>query len=244
MKNWKRLNRDEDLIHLLKQSKGSFRFDHQGIKYRLLSSINHADQKAIHGFQMTRVIRYSVGFAGFVVILSATFAFASSSKPGDKLFALNKAGEHVVLSLPMPVQQKAQMEVYIVNQRFEALDNIETKTVDMNIVGPLEPKKLQTVKESDESLNSAIEHVTLNKKQLESKGNVKAAAKLEAVLDQLQSIAEKRETKLRELKEKTSDEHQKIEIEAHLKQIQTSRKKAQSEIKRFQIDPKPDSIKH
>lgn len=223
-----RSNRNKELTELLKNSSGEFRFDPEKIKYRLLSSINQLHQNpAHHHFRFTRVIKYSVSFAGMVIVLSSTFAFASSSKPGDKLFALNKAGERVVLSLPMPSEQKAQVQAYIVTQRFEALDEVEVQA---------ETRNLETVKESDETLTSAIDRITENKKQLESRGKTKSAEKLETVLDQLQITAEKREKKIMELQEKTTDKDAKRKIEEHLKQIRKSREKAQLEIRRYRLE--------
>ncbi len=224
-----RSNKDEELTKLLKNSSGEFRFDPEKVKYRLLSSIDQTNQKHPHHFKFTRVIKYSVTFAGFVIVVSSSFAFASNSKPGDKLFALNKAGEQVVLRLPMPSEQKAKVEAYIVTQRFEALDEVEVQT---------EIRNLATVRESDETLTSAIDRITENKKQLESRGKTKAAEKLETVLDKLQIAAEKQEKKIMELQEKTTDKDSKKKIEEHLKQIRKSREKAQLEIRRFKQQKK------
>lgn len=224
---WLRSNQDEKLKKLLKNS-GEFQFDPSRVKYRLLSSIDATDQKPVRHFRLSRVMTYSVSFAGFVIVLSTTFAFASNSRPGDKLFALNKAGESVILSLPLPAEQKAQVEAYMVTQRFEALDQVQVKKSDT--------RPLETLKESDEKLNSAIIHITEQKKRLESRGKTRQAEKLETVLDELQAQAEKREQKIRELQDKTEDKETKEKIEKHLKQIENSRKKAQSEISRFKND--------
>jgi hypothetical protein len=228
-----RSNKDEELKKLLKHS-GEFRFDPNQVKYRLMSSIGQAEQKTIRHFKFSRVASYSVSFAALVIAISTTFAFASSSRPGDRLFALNKAGEGVIRSLPLPAQQQAQVEAYIVTQRFEALDQVEFK-IDNSESIPV-AKQLETVKESDETLNTAVTKITEQKKRLESRGKSKQAEKLESLLDQLQSQAEKQEKKIRELKDKTLDKETKEKIDRHLKHIEDSRKKAQAEIRRFQKD--------
>lgn len=234
MKLFKSSKQDEDLIKLLRKSRlhkgfggqagSDFEFDPDKVKYRLLSSINQTAQQPIRHFRFRRVVQYSVGFAGLVIAISTTFAFASTAKPGDKLFALNKFGEGVVLRLPLSVEQKAKVQEYIVTSRLEALDQVQ------------EAKNLSTVKETDESLMSAVDAITENKKKLEASGKTVAAEKLEKVLDQLQIQAEKREAKIKKLEEETKDLKTKAEIRRHLRKIEESRKKAQAEIKRYQND--------
>jgi hypothetical protein len=217
---WKS-KKDKELIKLLKHSGSDFDFDPDKVKYRLLASIKSADQKAFRHFRITHALQYSAAFACLVIMISTTFAFASNAKPGDKLFALNKFGEQVILNLPLGVEQKAKVREYIVTSRLEALDEVQ------------EAKKLETVKESDESLSTAVEIIAANMKRLEDSGKPEQAEKLEQVLDKLQSKALEKEAKLQELEDKTEDETTKTQIRNHRKKIEDSRKKAQSNIKRF-----------
>ena len=231
--SWFKLSKqDEELIQLLKKSGSDFRFDPSSVKYRLLHSITQADPKPIPHFKIGRVARYSVGFASLVVLISTTFAFASAARPGDKLFGLNKFGENVILSLPLSVEQKAKVQEYIVTNRLEALDKVnaraETEKADA------EAKNLKTIRESDESLMSAVDAITKNKQQLESSGKTQAAENLEKVLDQLQSKVQKREATIREIEERTQDSETKAAIHRHLKKIEDSRQKARSQIRWFQ----------
>lgn len=233
MKWFKPSKKDQELMKLLKNSISDFEFDPNKVKYRLLSSLNQAEQKPlIRHFRIGRVAQYSVGFAGLVVLISTTFAFASSSKPGDKLFMLNKFGENVVLKLPLSVEQNAKVQEYIVTNRLKALDQVKPAVEEPDMES--EFRNLETIKESDESLMTAVNQITENKKKLEALGRTQAAENLEKVLDQLQTQAEKRQAKIRELEENSKDSKTKAEIRNYLQKIENSRKKAQSEIRRYQ----------
>src|SRR6185436_13453840 len=109
------------------------------------------------------------------LFLSATFAFASNSKPGDKLFALNKLGEDIVLKLPLSVEQQANVQAYIVSNRLQALDQVISKPEETLASST---KKLQTIKETDDSLSKAVEAVTKNQAASEASGRTQSAVKL------------------------------------------------------------------
>ena len=228
---WLKSKTEQGLTKLLKHGSGDFRFDPKNIRHRLMASIEQTKPHPIKHFRLNRVFKFSASFAGFVLIVSATFAFASNQVPGDKLFALNKAGESVILSLPMRAEQRAQVRDYIVDQRFEALDAVN-----------LAPgtKSLETIKESDESFMRAVQEISKNKQKLEAKGKTKQAAKLEVILDNLQKKAADREKIIQKLEDETEDEETKARIHQHLEQIKNSREKARLEIKRFQ-NPESES---
>ncbi|MBX4186967.1 MAG: hypothetical protein KW802_01755 [Candidatus Doudnabacteria bacterium] len=219
---WFKLSpKDKALANLLKRSAGDFNFDETSAKFRLLASINRLDQKPAPSFHITRVMWYSTAFAALVITASTTFAFASNALPGDKLFALNKFGEKVILTLPLPVEQKAKVQEYIVTNRLEALDKVDTED-------------LETVKESDESLMTAVDAITQNKTRLESMGKTKQAETLEKVLDQLQTKVENKENTIKEIEKRAKDEPTREKIREHLKKIEDSKQKARLHIKRFQ----------
>jgi hypothetical protein len=233
-------NRDEKLKRLLKTSGSDFQFDPNAVKYRLLTSMNQADQSPRPPFHITRVTKYSIGFAGTVILLSATFALASNSKPGDKLFALNKLGEQIVLNLPLSVEQKAKVEAYIVTNRLKALDQVQAKISQATTA--VEAKNLETVKETDESFTSAIDEISQNKQALEARGNNAAADRLEIVLDQLQTQAQQREATITALEDATASVEVKVKIQAHLFQLKSSGQKARLQIKRFINTPDQGTI--
>ncbi len=226
---WFKSKTEHDLKILLKKSREAFRFDQKPTKIRLMASIEQFEHHPIKTFQFSRVLKFSGSFAGFVLIVAASFAFASNQTPGDKLYALNKAGENVILNIPMPAEQRAQVRGYFVEQRFQALDSVELP----------ETKKLETIKESDESLMRAVDEITKSKKNFESKGKTRQADKLEGILDELQKNALEREKIIQKLEDETDDVDMKREIRKHLDQIKNSREKARLEIKRFKQDTSP-----
>ncbi len=162
------------MIKLLKDSEQDFRFDEQRVKDRLLYSLRETPIKApARTFFTFRFMKYSALVAGLVIFLSATFVLALNANPGDRLFGLNKFGENVILSLPLSMEQKAQVQAGIVTRRLEALQEIEAQPA-----GPgLETKQLETIKESDESIQNAIDTVTANKVKLENSGQTASAEK-------------------------------------------------------------------
>src|SRR5258708_4734798 len=112
---WFKDEKSEHLKKLLKHSQSQFRFDQSGIKNRLLTSLDTAKIELNHDhFIVFRIVKYSVVPVCLFLFISASFAFASSSVPGDKLFFLNKLGEKIILNLPLSSQQNADIESKIV----------------------------------------------------------------------------------------------------------------------------------
>jgi hypothetical protein len=213
----------DNLTKQLSQSAQNFSFDQEKVKNRLMYSLNDAPIKApAKIFFRTRILKYSSVLAAFVIFVSATFAFASSSEPGDKLFPLNKIGEKVILSLPLSAQQKASIQTGIVNKRLKSLETVKVRTED---------KQLETVKESDESLQNAIEAVSANKKRLEASGHTQGAEKLGQVLNRLDALAEKHEQQFQSIEELISDNEGKQTVRKHLREIKNARRKAHIELK-------------
>ncbi len=228
---WFRSNQDEKLKQLLRNSGSDFRFNPNSVKYRLLASIESHAQKPAPSMRVFRVMKYSSALAAVAVVAAGTLAFASDAKPGDKLFELNKLGEQFILNLPLSPEQKAGVQEHIVTSRLEALDEVEVKIEDIDET--LETVQIERVKETDSSLNTAVNKITENKKKLEAAGHTQAADKLEAVLDRLQLMAEKREAAIKAMQEKAKNPQTKTQLEKYKQQIQNSRLKAQREIKRY-----------
>jgi hypothetical protein len=215
-----------DLIKLLKQSKQNFQFDQGQVKNRLLYTLGDAPIKTTKlRFFSFRLVKYSVSLAVLLVFLSATFAFASNAKPGEKLFALNKFGEKVMLSLPLSVQQKAQLQARIVTKRLEALTALKNKP-DPN----LETQKLETVKESDESIQQAIDTISTNKEKFEGMGQTQTAEKLNQVLNQLEKLSKRHEEQIRALEAGIPNSDIRHAMHQHLLEIKTARHKARLEL--------------
>ena len=212
----------EKLIKLLKHSKEPFELDESSVKFRLLASMHTLDQKprhAVAGYGW-RIFKYSFGFVGLVLVVSTTFAFASTATPGQPLFALNKFGEQLVLSLPISAQDKAAVQAHIVENRLKALEQVQTS---------VSKDELATVKESDDSLNQAVTQITKNKQAAEKSGNKKGAQQLNNILNNIQNLAAKHEVQLQKLEDETSDQNLKSQIDQHLQKIKESRHKAELE---------------
>jgi|GEM_PF-6766138 hypothetical protein len=216
MMGW--FKKDGKLPDLLKKSAVDFRFDPDSVKYRLLQSMTNSMQAKSKPHRLKWW--HAGATAVFVVFLSATFAFASNSKPGDKLFALNKLGENVILNLPLSAEQKAKVEEHIVTSRMQALDSVKSQ---------IETKKLETVKESDITLTAAVAEISQTKAKLKASGNTAAAANLDAVLNRMQKMAQDHEQIIQNFENETSNAEIKIEIHQHGQQIKNSQRKAKAE---------------
>lgn len=222
---------DNKLSELLKKSKVDFSYDENKVKNRLMYSLNDAPMRApSHNFLRIRIVRYSASFAALLIFFSTTFAFASNSQPGDKLFTLNKFGENVVLNLPLSVEQNAKMQEHIVAKRLgylQSLESSETTEGDNDS----DDIKLETIRESEESLQTAIETIATNKQRLQAAGKTVAAAQLDLALNRLDQLASAHEARIHDIEDSSEDEHTKQKIERHLHQIQEARHRARVELK-------------
>src|SRR3989344_8745919 len=214
---------DNDLTKMLKQSQQDFRFDQEKVKARLDYSLRAVPIWApSHRFFTIRIVRYSVVTASMLIFVSATFVFASNAKPGEKLFALNKFGEQVLLSLPLTMDQKAQLHTHIVTNRLNALSQIQTADVT---------SQLERVKESDESIHAAIQAISTNKEKLQTRGQTTSAQKLDKVLNQLDDLAAQHEQRIKIFETTVNDQKTRDKIDARLHEIKKARHKARLELK-------------
>ncbi len=218
---WFNNKENKKLETLLKQSQGNFSFNQADIKSRLLQSIAHQEQTSPKYAFPWYLPKYATALAAIVLFVSGAFAFASNSQPGDKLFAVTKVSEQIILSLPLPETQLSQLETKMVSRRLKALDNINK-----------ENSILETVKESDEGLNQAVEKIILEKARLEKRGKSIQVEKLDQTLTKLEALAGEHEQKFENLKERATDQQQKERITQHLEKFKQSRHKALQEIKK------------
>jgi hypothetical protein len=221
---------NDKLTRLLKQSQLDFKLDQATAKTRLLQAIARGDLESIQPARMWRslIVKSGVSLVGVVLVISGTFATAAGAQPGDKLFAVNKLREQLILSLPLSAQTRAQVETNIVEARFKALDTIpdpaeaETKTVNNH--------RLETIKESQESLNRAVEAISAKQADFQEQGDVEQAENLDRVLTNLAQMASSREQTIKNLSEQTSDETERAEIKVQLDKFRSSRHKAEIRI--------------
>lgn len=214
--------KNNKVIQLLKKSKQDFDFNAESSKIRLMQSLQYSSPPAEETtIRHWPIWHYAIATACLLIFASATFTLASTARPGDKLFGLNKFREQVILKLPLNVETKAHFQTEIVSKRLEALDLVQPK---VNV-------RLERVKESEESLNAAIEAVSTNKHNLEALGKTQAAARLSEVLNELEALASKNEKRIESLGQDTDDEPTRVIMQNHLRQVKEARKKAILELK-------------
>ena len=136
----------------------------------------------------------------------------------------------------------ARIQAQIVSKRLDALDTISKD----DRLGKQDPtfmsKKLLTVKESHESLSTAIKKVSENQKRLEEKGNEHGAEQLKETLTRLENLAAMHEEKVKYLEDHTEDMKTKEEIHHHLAEIKKERQKVkhQLQVKGIKLDTELD----
>ncbi len=218
---WFKNHQEEKIKLLLRESRQDFRYDHESTRLKLLQNLNHYPQPASHT-HVWIMAKYALVAACFVFLFSATLAFTSNAKPGEKLFTLNKWGEQMILRLPLPEEQKMNIENNIVTKRLEALDIVEK-----------ENKILETVKESDETLNAAVEKIIINKAKI-AVGDDEKTEKLDEALERLDAQAALREQKIKDLEDRVIDQEAKAKIRIHRENFQKTRAKMRLETKAYQ----------
>ncbi len=228
MKNWF-MGEEKKILSAWMKKQPKFTYDKAQVKERLMQSVRMAPMEEPKFSWLTMPNWGLVLTAMVIMIGSATFAYADQAKPGDALFPLNKLNNRLILSLPFTAQTKARIQAQIVSKRLDALDQINEFTE--KTTPSFENKKLQTIKESDESLTTAIEKVTENKKAFEQAGNTAGAEAMRKTLTQLETLAGKQEERVESLGNKTVDETRKEEIRQHLTEIKKARKKAGDALK-------------
>jgi len=216
---------DPAVVSLLKRSGVNFKLDQQA-KARLLVAIAQADLKRHQPERMHHglIFKFGLGLAAVVLIVSGTLAAASTSQPGDKLFPVNKLREQFILSLPLSAQAKAKVRTQIVAERFRALDSFPGQTTKDDPT--LKQRRLATIKESEESLNNAVDAITTTQKNLEASGNLQEAQDLDDVLGNLAQMATQRESAIQALADQSTDGDQE-EINMQLDQFRSARHKAE-----------------
>ncbi len=228
MKNWLQGEEKKILSKWLKQQP-NFVYDKAKVKERLMHSVRTAPLEEPKFSWLTMPNWGLVLTAMVIMIGSATFAYADQAKPGDVLFPVNKLNDRLILSLPFTAQTKARIQAQIVTKRLDALDQINQFAEKPT--PRFENKKLQTIKESDKSLTTAIERVTENKKAFEEAGNLAGAEAMRKTLTQLETLAGQQAERVESLESKTEDKVRKEEIRQHLAEIKKARKKAGDALK-------------
>ena len=222
--NWFNDPLDEKLKQQLRKSQTDFKLDQTGIKNHLMQSVEAYKQKPAITLPVRSRFPFWAHSLAIVVLFisSATLVFADSSKPGDSLFFLDKLQEKAVLTLPLPSEQKANIQANIVNERVHELQKLKT-TPNKNEV------KARAIEESELSVTKALESITEVKTKLEDRGKTKQAERINKVLIKLDGLAEKNEEEIEDIrnnwKEAKQQEKNIERADRSLKEIQRARLK-------------------
>ncbi|HYC79731.1 MAG TPA: hypothetical protein VEC17_01750, partial [Candidatus Binatia bacterium] len=154
---------------------------------------------------------------GSVAIISQ----ADVSKPGDKLHVVDELGERIILTLPLSEAQKIDYQTKIVDERTNELDYLLEVTSENTV-------KKQAIKQSQESLDRAIEQARNAKEKSSTKGDRTKSERYDKVLKQLDTLAEEQEMKIKYWRDKEKNEEIKREYDRNLELLKKSRNRAQS----------------
>ena len=225
---------NEKLISLLASAKQDFKFNQADIKTRLLAQLPHAKQPAAKQFRFSSPLIFRSGFffAGVILLVSGTFVAASQSQPGDKLFGINKLRQEMLVRLPLGAEGKAKAHAHLVEERLKSLDRLPEQAAQVKL--RQENRKLEVIKETERSLNQAVNTIRKNQEALEKKGNKEAASRLQDVLTTIGDMAEKREQTIKRIEEESKNDTKRELLEGHLKDLKEARQKAIDEGKRWE----------
>jgi len=234
MKLFKTQN-SEELIKELGKSHVDFEFDQVSAKKSLLSTIENILPETESKLSKRKpfILQFGLTLAAVVLMVSGTFAAASKSLPGDKLFSVTKLKEKMLLILPFSPQSRAEIQASIVEDRLKALDQFplveDTGAIKPNTV-QLEARKLETLKEASESLHQAVDNIQKKRNEFEENGQIKQAEKLDDVLLNISEQSEKREKVIKEIEEKLEKENERLKEKAQerLEDLKKARNKART----------------
>lgn len=215
-----------DLPQELKNSKQNFRFDQDRVKARLMyfvdvRHLNKDDAKRLT-FKPAVWPKYAFSASLALVLLASTsgLAFASNrATPGDILFAVQKAQNNIILSLPLPESKKDEIRTDIVAKRISEFNKIEN-------VATVNPSKIQaSIDESQKSFDEAFSHLP----QAQS-SNVEPKSSSDEGIDddlitKLEDLSAQHEARLESLKSQVNDEKIKDQINQSLDSLKSSREK-------------------
>ncbi len=221
---------DDKLVKLIKNSPQEFRFDSPGLKTRLMANLDTpspSDRRL--GMHAHFLLPYSLIAACMVLLVSGTFAFASTSNPGDALFGINKARERILLSLPLSPTRKAEIETNMVSKRLQALELLPSAGPNEDI--SVDDITLLTVTESEETLSRVVDNITARKKSYVSEGKTEYAERMNETLSRLENLAKQYEEKMERLESQARDENTRDLIKTHREKINQARNKATLELK-------------
>jgi hypothetical protein len=237
--------KNEKLLEILSKARIGFGFDQKGVRNRLLMSIEElqistAERKIrelTHKSFMRRH-RMATGFALLMLVVvgsGSALAQADISNPGDRFHAMDQLGERLLLKLPLPDSQRAEMQADFVHERNKELDYL-LQAPGLGMVNT------EAVKESQKSLHDAIEQARMMKEASEIKGKKEQTEKMTKVLNRLEILANEQEEKVSGMLEKSQDEKVKKELMEQIQEIRKSKERAK--LKMLDDSQAPGNIKN
>jgi len=211
-------NNDKKIIALLKQASPDFQFDQENVKAKLFMRLG-ADVPGIeryHADEHHYMPKFAAGLIASLLLVATTagVTFASNkAKPGERLFLVQQLQNNLVLSLPLPDDQKAQIRTDIVAQRFLELDQIESPK--------LNPIRVSAeIKTSQESIDDAVSNLATIQNQAH-----KNHAKILAIIKQLDELSTKHQQKMESIRKDSTDDKINLEIDKSLESIKINQEK-------------------
>lgn len=229
MKLFSSKQNNDPLTKLFKQSRVGFGFNKDGVKNRLLASIEEQQlslaTERVKGYNRKSFLsRHRLATALGTAILvaagsGAALSRADISTPGDKLHGFDQFQEQLLLKLPLPKAQKSSIHANMVEERNRELNQI-LEVEDQNNV------KAQAVQESQAILNRAVEEARSAREDSVRRGKKNQEQKFDDVLNRLESLAAEQEKRVTELRNIEKNELVQQELDSQLDAIKKARERA------------------
>jgi hypothetical protein len=226
---------NDKVISLLASAKTDFIFDQKGTKEKLFSKLKHSPQIPKRSSLVSNNIflfRCGIAFAAIILFIGTTTYVSADSRPGDKLFSLNKLREKILVSLPFNAEHKAEVQASIVEDRLKALDE-----VPVEVPLKIEARSLETIKETEQTLNQALENITRAQVKAQDQGKTEKVEKLQGILDRIGEQLEKREQTIEKIEQQARNyETRKEQIQEELRNLRRARQKALEQTRKRRSD--------
>lgn len=218
----------------LQKAQGDFKFDKLNIKKTLLRNIEEhqltSAMDIVNKIKSRSFIKRhqisSIIIGAFFVTTSSAIALTHTnlSNPGGKLHILDQMEEQVLLNLPLPENQRVNLQARILEERSKELDYIIQAQDENNV-------KMEAIKESQDFLNSAVDRARTAKEDSAHSGKPSQEAKYNKALNRLELIAEEQEKQVLNLKQLEKNSDTKKELDIYLDAIKQARERAKVQVK-------------
>ena len=224
---------DEKIILLLKQMDADFEYDKQGIKNRLMNSIqtSHLGQNLIPDqTKFHRRWNFALGTGlAVVVVFVSTLNYADAAKPGDKLYFMDQWSEQVGLNIPRTAASRAKYKSKIIDERIQELMRLEAITPNPTI----DTVKLRALQKTQQNIVQTVEETAEAKKKLQEKHRDKSLRQLETVFTKLEMQAQDQEMRMQRHREQFITDENRADYDERLELIKQARLKARLELQNF-----------